>query len=356
MLGSGTITNNPENSMRFLVKVVPAACVAFCLFALPLRVQAGRAYVSNEDGHTVSVIDTARRIVIATIQVGKRPRGMQLSRDGSRLYVAVSGRAKCPPKMPDEQCDRLAHDLSADGIAVVDTRSLKLLRLLPGGSDPERFDLSGTDGRLYIANEDTATASVVDVSSGTVLSRIPVGREPEGVRISPKGAWVAVTNETDSTVSLIDTRTLKVAHTVKVGFRPRDIVFSPDGRIAYVPGEADATVYRFAMPDGVPVKLVQLRLGKDLPASLALDAKRQRLYAVTGRGGMLAVISLRGSRLLDEVPVGPRPWGLAITPDGHYVYTANGPSNDVTVVDTETLKVVTRIPVGPAPWGVVISR
>ena len=342
--------------MRLPVRIAPAACGAFCLFLLPLCAQAGRAYVSNEDGNTVSVIDTARESVIATVEVGKRPRGMQLSRDGSRLYVAVSGRPKCPPTMPDAQCAKLAHDLSSDGIAEVDTRSLKLLRLLPAGSDPERFDLSRNGRRLYAADEDSATAAVVDVPSATVVSRVPVGREPEGVRVSPRGAWVAVTSETDSTVSLINTRTLKVVRTVKVGFRPRDIVFSPDGRVAYVPGEADASVYRFAMPDGMPVKLIQLRLGRDLPASLVLDAPRQRLYVVTGRGGMLAVISLEGPRLVAEIPVGKRPWGLAVTPDGRYIYTANGPSNDVTIVDTGTLKVIRKIPVGRSPWGVVIGK
>ncbi|MGH8219967.1 MAG: cytochrome D1 domain-containing protein [Steroidobacteraceae bacterium] len=342
--------------MRLRVRIAPAACAAFCLFLLPLCARAGRAYVSNEDGHSVSVIDTAREAVIATVEVGKRPRGMQLSPNGSRLYVAVSGRPKCPPTMPDEQCAKLAHDFSADGIAVVDTRSLKLLHLLPAGSDPERFDISRNGRRLYVANEDAGTASVVDVPSATVLKRVPVGREPEGVRVSPRGAWVAVTNETDSTVSLIDTKTLQVEHTVKVGFRPRDIVFTPDGRTAYVPGEADGTVYRFAVPDGMPMKVVQLRLGKDLPASLVLDAARRRLYAVTGRGGMLAVISLEGPRLVAEIPVGKRPWGLALTPDHRYIYTANGPSNDVTVVDTRTLKVVKKIPVGRSPWGVVIGK
>jgi len=342
--------------MRSLIRRAPVACVAAFLSVVSLCAHAARAYVSNEDGHSVSVIDTAQQSVIGTIEVGKRPRGVQLSRDGSRLYVAVSGKPKCPPTMPDAQCDKLAHDFSADGIAVVDTRSLKVLRLLPAGSDPERFDLSRNGQRLYVANEDSATASVIDVPSAAVLNRIPVGREPEGVRVSPRGAWVAVTNETDSTVSLINTKMLKVVRTVKVGFRPRDIVFTPDGRFAYVPGEADATVYRFAMPDGMPMKVVQLRMGKDLPASLALNAGRGRLYAVTGRGGMLAVISLNGPRLVAEIPVGPRPWGLALTPDGRDIYTANGPSNDVTIVDTKTLKVVKKIPVGKAPWGVVIGR
>ena len=52
--------------------------------------------------------------------------------------------------------------------------------------------------------------------------------------------------------------------------------------------------------------------------------------------------------------VGPRPWGIAITPDGSTLYTANGPSNDVSVIDATTLKVITKIPAGQSPWGIAI--
>ncbi len=105
-------------------------------FALPPDTDAARAYVSNEDGHTVTVIDTDKATVIATVPVGKRPRGLKLSRDASRLYVAVSGLAKCPPTTPDEECAKLERDLKADGVAVIDTRSLKLLTLAEGGLRP----------------------------------------------------------------------------------------------------------------------------------------------------------------------------------------------------------------------------
>ncbi len=60
-----------------------------CLAQLPFLAGAERVYVSNEDGQTVTVIDTAKAQVIATVDVGKRPRGLKLSKDGSQLYVAV---------------------------------------------------------------------------------------------------------------------------------------------------------------------------------------------------------------------------------------------------------------------------
>jgi YVTN family beta-propeller protein len=330
-------------------------CVSLAIGSAVPVAQAARAYVSNEDEHTVSVLDTERGEVVATVPVGKRPRGMKLSRDGSRLFVAVSGLPKCPPQVPDEECAKLERDLKADGIAVVDTRARKVVKLLQGGSDPEQFDISADGKSLFVANEDAAMTSVVDIESGTVTRRIAVGREPEGVVGSPDGRWMLVTNESDNSISVIDTRTLEVVNSVKVGQRPRDLAFTPDSRAAYVSGEFDASLYRITVPEGKPVQRVLQMRKEARPMAVILDAKRDRLYLSTGRGGTVAVIDLKGPTLVTEVKAGTRPWGIALSQDGRWLYTANGPSNDVSVIDTATLKAVKTIPVGRSPWGVVLG-
>src|ERR1043165_5613506 len=47
-----------------------------------------RVYVSDEDGGNVVVISTSSDAVVTRIPVGKRPRGMRISPDGTRLFVA----------------------------------------------------------------------------------------------------------------------------------------------------------------------------------------------------------------------------------------------------------------------------
>jgi len=342
---------------RSVVSAALAAMTALASLALPFAAQAGRAYVSNEDEHTVTVIDTDKGAVVDTIAVGKRPRGLKLNNDDTRLYVAVSGLPKCPPSVPDEECEKLERDLTADGIAVVDTKTLKVISVFKAGSDPEQFDLSTDGKKIFVANEDASTASVVDVATGNVQSRVAVGKEPEGVVVSPDGKWVLVTNESDNSVSIIDAATLKLTRSVVVGKRPRDLAFTADGRTAYVTGEFDASLYRIAIPGGEPVEKV-LELRKDArPMTVLMDSPRKRLYVSTGRGGTVAVISIDGAvKLVSEIPVGKRPWGMALSHDRSRLYTANGPSNDVSVVDTATLKVLQTIPVGRSPWGIAVSR
>lgn len=69
------------------------ACLLFiCLAAAHASAaERFRVYVTNEQDGTLSVVDGDSLSVIATIPAGKRPRGIRLSPDGKRLYVALSG-------------------------------------------------------------------------------------------------------------------------------------------------------------------------------------------------------------------------------------------------------------------------
>jgi YVTN family beta-propeller protein len=340
-----------------LPPLLAAITVLSMLGFLPTAQATGRAYVSNEDGESVSVLDTRKGEVIATVPVGKRPRGLKLNRDGSLLYVAVSGLPKCPPSVPDEECAKLKRDVQADGIATIDTATLKLTRVLKSGSDPEQFDLSRDGKRLYISNEDSAQVTVLDTTNGAIVATIPIGHEPEGVRVAPNGKWVIVTSETDSTVSIVDTTSLKVLKAAPVGTRPRDLAFTPDSKTIFVSAEGDASLSRVPIPAGEPVTRV-LQLHKEArPMGVVFDPVRKRIYMSTGRGGTIAVAEQEGDgeKLLKEIPVGARPWGIALSRDGRRLYTANGSSNDITVVDTSSLSVLKKIPVGKGPWGVVVD-
>ncbi len=168
------------------------------------------AYVTNEDSQELTVIDTRTDSVVATIPVGTRPRGVRIAPDGKTVFVALSGSPKCPPTMPDEECEKMKADKTKDGIAAVDVASRKVTRVLPGGSDPETFDISKDGSTLFVSNEDADSATIVDAASGKIRLAVPVGREPEGVRLQPDGSAVWVTGETDHNLTLLDTQTGKV--------------------------------------------------------------------------------------------------------------------------------------------------
>jgi YVTN family beta-propeller protein len=315
--------------------------------------QAHRIYVTNERSGELSVIDGASLEVVATVPLGKRPRGLQFSADGRYLYVALSGSPIAGPGTDPSTLPPA--DKGADGIGVVDVKKLQLVRVLRGVSDPEQLAVGREGKRLYVASEDTGTALVFDAAHGKLLATLPVGGEPEGVARSPDGRFVYVTAESDDTIAVIDTARDELLKVMQVCARPRAIVFAQTVPRAYASCENDAAVAVLDVERHEMIARIDIP-GKGMrPMGVALSPSEDTLFVTTGRGGTVAAVDTGSLAVRGSVMVGMRPWGIAVSPDGSTLYTANGPSNDVTVVATDGLRVRRKIAVGASPWGVVVQ-
>ena len=301
------------------------------------------AFVTNERDGTITVIDTASDRVYSTLRVGGRLRGIRLSPDRSRIWVAISY-----PTNESQGEDKIAElDLKGNVIAKYEA-----------GTDPENFVVDNNATRLYIANEDAGTASITDVKANRVIASMPVGLEPEGAAMSPDGRWVYITSESSSSVSVIDTQTGQVIKQFLVGARPREAVFTSDSARAYITAENGNVVSVVDTKDHAVVRTIELPRGEGgsqlKPKGVVVSRDGKRVYVATGRGNSVAVIDGERFTLLDLIPVGQRPWGIALTPDGRKLYTANGISNDVSVIDTASNKVIATIKAGDGPWGIAL--
>jgi YVTN family beta-propeller protein len=163
----------------------PAASTPAAQAPAPAAPPGPKLYVSDETGGAVVVIDATSGQVVDRIAVGKRPRGIRISRDGTVLLVALSGSPIAGPGVDESKLPPA--DRAADGIGVVDLATRKLVRTLTSGQDPEAFDLSPDGKTLYVSNEETAEMSVLDITTGTIRERVKVGEEPEGVTVRPDG-------------------------------------------------------------------------------------------------------------------------------------------------------------------------
>jgi YVTN family beta-propeller protein len=259
---------------------------------------AGRLFVTNENGGDISVIDVATQKVVATIPVGKRPRGIRLSRDGSQVFVALSGSPIAPPGVDESTLP--PPDKKADGIGIVSVKDLKLERVIRGGSDPEQLAVSSDGTHLFVANEDVGEANVINVEDGKVLATFKVGGEPEGVQLRPDGQVVYVTSEEDGQVAVIDAVNQKLLKTFKVGPRPRSTTFLPDSSRAFVTSENGGSV-------------------------AFVDAKKHVV---------LKTITLSGPMF--------RPMGGVAAPDGKHVFITTGRGKNVVIIDTATQEPIAR--------------
>ena len=302
------------------------------------------AYVTNNQSHNVSVIDTATNTVTATIPVGKQPSGIAFSPDGARVYVmntgentisiidtatnavtatiTLGGRPRQGPELlaitPDGKS--LYVTLERGSVLVINTATNTVAATIPVPA-AAAVAISPDGSRAYVQTVLTGGVFVIDTASNTVIAHVPVPSNfSAGIAVTPDGAKVYVAGGVrHPDIFVIDTNSNTIVATISYPGGPQGIAFSPDGRKAYVANE---------LTDAVNV----------------IDTS-----TTTVEPG--------------AIPVGKDPALVSLTPDGKFLYVTNFQWGDVTpkpgtvsVINTSTKKVIATIPVGSIPDAVVIAN
>ena len=357
----------PTQAARILALASLLIGIAPTVYASP-NTKGYEVFVSNERSGDVTVIDGASLKAVATIPVGKRPRGIHSSPDGRSVYVALSGTPiEGPPQLDaagnpvfrkskgDDDDDDAKADKLADGIGVIDAVHRKLTGKIQVGSDPEEFALSADGSRFYVSNEDFKAASVINIVSRKVEHLIVVGQEPEGVAVTPDGRQFYVTCEAGGDVFVIDTASFQTLAHFKVAVRPRSVDFSSRGDVAFIPSESAGVLNVIDMKDWKTLQVITLPSGSR-PMRVRVAPDGGKVYLSGGRSGTILVLDAHTYQSLGSIKVGTRPWGIVISPDGKLLFAANGPSNDVSVVDLSMGREIARIKAGEGPWGLTVRQ
>jgi YVTN family beta-propeller protein len=303
--------------------------VLACLAAAPAW--AGLALVGNENGGTISLIDTDKDEVIGEIRTGGKPRGTAIHAARRLAYVS---------------------DQPNNALLVIDLAQRAVTKKIDLGESPEGVYIS-PDGKLVAAAVELTNSVVfIDTASDTVAFRVRIkGENPEHAVFSPDGRFVYVSAEEDDKLEVIDVAARKLVAQLQVGTRPRGIAFTPDGAKAYVACERADTVYVLDARSHKILRTVKAGLRSN---GLAMHPDGRRLYLSNGGDGNVMVIDTAADQVTATIAVGRRPWNMALTRDGAKLYVANGRSNSVSVIDTARNARIKDIPVGDTPWGVHI--
>src|SRR5262249_8883235 len=128
------------------------------------------AFVSNEMGRSVTVIDARQNTATGSITIEdvagarQRPMGVALSRDARQLYVTTGGGAA------------VAAIGVAKGAAERSTAGV--------GARPWGIAVSRDGRRLFTANGTSDDLSIIDAATGKVERRVKVGKLPWGVAVA----------------------------------------------------------------------------------------------------------------------------------------------------------------------------
>lgn len=160
-----------------------------------------RAFVTNAEDDTLSVIELASRTVTANVATGDYPHGQRLSPDGREIMVA---------------------NMQSGTVSVIDIETLKEVASIPVGRTPVQVGFTPDGSRLYVSLRDANQVAVVDVKTRQLIARLDVGRNPIQVFATPDGRFVYVANQgteadPDNRVSVIAVATNTVVATIETG-------------------------------------------------------------------------------------------------------------------------------------------
>jgi YVTN family beta-propeller protein len=208
-----------------------------------------KAYVTNQGGNTLGVIDVATRTQVATIPVSM-PFRVLLNASGSRAFV-TTGVAKLYVinTATNAILDSLLLNGSSNGLAlsgdnrlyatvngsvvVVNASSYDLEDQLVIGGVLQDIAVSPDDNLLYIADEN-GQVRVWSVPGDSLVTSLPVP-SAFGLKLSPDQNLIFVGGGTS--ISIIERSTVKALKTFPVGGLVRRIAFTPDGQKAFVANE-----------------------------------------------------------------------------------------------------------------------
>lgn len=258
-----------------------------------------RAYVSNGDSNSITVVDLDKLEVAATIThpdlIG--PDGATMTPDSKTMYVAAMKR---------------------DSVFVIDAETNKVVKEIPVQIKvPRRVLLSPDLKKLYVAGNKTKAIAVVDLATGKQERAIKTGREPRGglTFLLPDGKTIIYGSVEDDTMSLVDAETGETSLTIGVPPSPQRLFVAPGGSPIFVGSRMRSGItqikdpfvhddHKFAAADNY---LWGMDVTKDFKTAFVASIASADAAAAT-----VSIIDLVEMKLVGTVPVDKDSTGVAL--------------------------------------------
>lgn len=272
-----------------------------------------KAYVTNSNSTTVTIIDIPTNTVVGTIGGFDGPSGLVITPDGTTAYVNNYG--------------------GPGGVGSGNGTTVRVVNLLTNtivgapivvGQAPAALAISPDGAYVYSinyvnGNPGTGTMSVIRTSDNSVIATVSGFSGPFGIALSPDGTYAYVTNfgsnnfaPFGTSVSVVNLKTYAIVDTVNVGIQPSGVALTPDGRYGLVSN------YN----------------------TLYAGAGFTNLTA--GQGTINIIDTATNTVIPPVIAVGQSPDAIAVSSDGQFAYVTNYTSNTVSVIALQTFTITAK--------------
>ncbi len=202
-----------------------------------------RAFISNWESHTVSVIDIEKHSVIKNVKVPGIPRGLGVSPDSRYLYAAL---------------------YSAGTVVKIDLSSLKVIKIITigKGGAPRHIVVARKADRFYVSDMYRGTVSVVSIHTDRVLKTFYAGSNLNTIVLSPDERYLFISSRGKNSaegylhkgpvfgkIFVYDTRKHRLVDWTWGGNQPTGLAVAPNGKMIAFTDFLDGRIeiYRWKM-------------------------------------------------------------------------------------------------------------
>ena len=153
--------------------------------------------------YTLDVISIAKQKKVKSIKIGRYPRGIAVSADSSKAYVAEMGGSNI-------------HEINLNDFSQ---------KLIPVGVNPRAVVLSPDNTKMYVTLNIAGKVAAWDLENNKSLGQVKTGDAARSLAISSDGTALFVVNFKSGTMSKVRTSDLKVLQTIKVCAEPIGVTY-----------------------------------------------------------------------------------------------------------------------------------
>lgn len=348
------------------------------------------AYVSNGGSNTVSVFDVVNIRLDRQLQVGANPTGVTANPKRNEVYVVNTGEGQ-----------------GNGSISVIDTQKNAVVATIPVHRRPYFLDVDPSGDIAYVANSGSNSVSILDLKARQEVGMVATGDGPGLARVATDGKSLVVTNRGGNSVSILgggdngwrlratltgcpgatdavilkdsskafvacsgghQVMVIQLAHAadansparpdavealLDVGRAPVHLALKPDGGEIFASNFDSDTISEIeTSTDDVSGAYI---MGSH-PVRGLVSADNSLLYVSNFQSQELSVYSIDdGKRVGPAVHVGDGPDGLAFSASGTLLFAVDARSGDVAVIRTSDRSLFTLLPSGHSPNAIAIK-
>lgn len=299
--------------------------------------KAGRIYINNFFGQSVTVIDAKNLSVVTTISFpsGAYPNKVAINNLSGRLYIPV---------------------LNLNKIIIVEAATNKIIKEIEaGGRNPDSASVNLKANEIYFLNPESNNLAVVDGATDSLSAVLPpqakagnpVFSQPVNIAFDYQKNLVYVLNNLSGTMTIIDGRTNRPWKVVPVGQNPRAVGLTNEK--LYVVNADDDSVTVLSRKDFSPLDTLEVGSG---PGAIAVNKRADKIFIVNHDSGTVSVIDAKTDSLIREIQLNskavPR---LQYSNATGNIYIPDVAGNRIIVIDSERGEVIKELGVADMSSG-----